>query len=55
MKEAVYLVISKQANHGRWMLERTFNGRFQINIEQKGKPSKWITVNALKVLKTFYI
>ncbi|GAJ15930.1 unnamed protein product, partial [marine sediment metagenome] len=24
------------------------------NIEQKGKPSKWITLNALRVLKNFY-
>ena len=54
MQEAVDLVISKQDDYGRWSLERTFNGRFQINIEQKGKPSKWITLNALKVLKRFY-
>ncbi|UCC57814.1 MAG: nitrogen fixation protein NifH [Candidatus Bathyarchaeum sp.] len=54
MQEAVDLVISKQDDHGRWSLERTFNGRFQTNIEQKGKPSKWITLNALKVLKNFY-
>ncbi len=54
MQEAVDLVISKQDDHGRWRLERTFNGRFQTNIEQKGKPSKWITLNALKVLKNFY-
>ena len=54
MQEAVDLVISKQDDNGRWSLERTFNGRFQTNIEQKGKPSKWITLNALKVLKRFY-
>jgi hypothetical protein len=54
MQEAVDLVISKQDNDGRWSLERTFNGRFQTNIEQKGKLSKWITLNALKVLKRFY-
>jgi hypothetical protein len=54
MQEAVDLVISKQDNYGRWSLERTFNGRFQTNIEQKGKPSKWITLNALNVLKRFY-
>jgi len=54
MQEAVDLVISKQDDHGRWNLESTFNGRFQVNIEQKGKPSKWITLNALKVLKRFY-
>jgi hypothetical protein len=54
MQEAVDLVISKQDAQGRWSLERTFNGRFQTNIEQKGKPSKWITLKALKVLKRFY-
>jgi hypothetical protein len=51
MKEAVDLVISKQDTKGRWILENTYNGRFQVNIERKGKSSKWITMNALKILK----
>ena len=55
MQEAVDLVVSKQDNLGRWKLERSFNGRFQVNIEQEGKPSKWITLNALTVLKRFHI
>jgi hypothetical protein len=54
MQEAVDLVISKQDDQGRWKLESTFNERFQVNIELKGEPSKWITLNALKVLKRFY-
>ncbi len=54
MQEAINLLISKQDNQGRWKLDSTFNGRFQINIEQKGKPSKWITLNAIKALKNFY-
>ncbi|MCJ7656767.1 MAG: hypothetical protein MUO55_03175 [Candidatus Atribacteria bacterium] len=54
MQEAIDRLILKQDNQGRWKLESTFNGRFQTNIEQKGKPSKWITLNALKVLKNFY-
>ena len=54
MQDAIDLVVSKQDNYGQWSLENTFNGRFQANIEQKGKPSKWITLNALKVLKRFY-
>jgi hypothetical protein len=54
MQEAIDVVISKQDNNGRWMLENTFNGRFQMNIEQKGKPSKWITFHALRILKRFY-
>jgi len=54
MQEAIDKLISKQDDQGKWKLASTFNGRFQINIEQKGKPSKWITLNALRVLKNFY-
>jgi hypothetical protein len=55
MQEAVDIVVSKQNERGKWILENTYNGRFQTNIEQKGKPSKWITLNALRVLKYFVI
>ncbi|MCK4931145.1 MAG: hypothetical protein KAT01_03190 [Candidatus Aminicenantes bacterium] len=41
----------KQNEKGRWILENTYNGRFQVNIERKGKPSKWITMNALRTIK----
>ena len=54
MQEAIDKLISKQDDQGKWKLRSTFNGRFQTNIEQKGKPSKWITLNALRVLKNFY-
>jgi hypothetical protein len=54
MQEALDLVVSKQDKCGRWTLENTFNGRFQTNIEQKEQPSKWITLNALTVLKRYY-
>lgn len=54
MQEAIDLVVSKQDEKGRWILESTFNGRFQTNIEQKSKPSKWITLKALKTLKRYY-
>ena len=54
MQDAVDLVISKQNDEGRWMLEKTFNGRMQVSIERKGKPSKWITLHALRMLKRYY-
>lgn len=54
MQEAVDLVISKQDEHGRWKLESTFNGRVRVNVEQHNKPSKWVTLNALRTLKKFY-
>ncbi len=54
MQEAADLILSKQDAQGRWILENTFNGKFQINIERKGEPSKWITLNALTALKNYY-
>jgi hypothetical protein len=54
MQEAVDLVVSKQDEQGRWKLENTFNGKFQVDIEQKGEPSKWITLRALRVIKRYY-
>jgi hypothetical protein len=51
MQEAIDLLISKQGDMGRWTMENTFNGRFQVNIESRDRPSKWVTLNALRVLK----
>jgi hypothetical protein len=55
MEDGMAAIMKRQDDNGRWNLLSTFNGRFQTNIEQKGKPSKWITLNALKVIKRFYI
>lgn len=54
MQEAVDLLASKQDEQGKWKLENTFNGRLQVDIEEIGKPSKWVTLNALRVLKRYY-
>jgi hypothetical protein len=54
MQEAVELVVSKQDEHGRWMQESARNGRYIIGIERNGKPGKWVTLRALKVLKSYY-
>jgi hypothetical protein len=51
MQEAIDHLISQQDDQGRWKLKNTFNGRYQVDIEEKGQPSKWITLNALRVLK----
>lgn len=54
MREAIDILISKQDDQGAWTLENTFNGRYPANIEEKGKPSKWVTVHALGALKRFF-
>jgi hypothetical protein len=53
MQEAVELILSKQDACGRWNLENTYNGRFQVDIEKKGEPSKWVTLIALRALKRY--
>lgn len=54
MQDALELILSKQNERGQWNLEMTYNGRFQVDIEQKGRPSKWVTLNALRVLKRYF-
>ena len=48
---AVEFMLSKQEEQGRWKLEHTLNGKMWADIEQRGKPSKWVTLRALRVLK----
>jgi hypothetical protein len=50
--EALSILLEKQQDDGSWILESSPIGRMQTNLEQKGKPSKWITFKALKVIKT---
>jgi len=54
MRDALELILSKQNKRGQWNLEMTYNGRFQVDIEQKGKPSKWVTLHALRVLRRYF-
>ena len=51
MQEAIDLVISKQDAQGRWKMEKSYNNRLIVSLEKDGKPSKWITLQALRILK----
>ncbi|OGD21588.1 MAG: nitrogen fixation protein NifH [Candidatus Aminicenantes bacterium RBG_16_63_16] len=51
MQDAADLIISKQDEQGRWLLENTYNGKFRANIERKDRPSKWVTLLALRALR----
>ena len=48
---AVDWLLSKQDAQGKWTLEHGLNGHMWVDIEQQGKPSKWITLRALRALK----
>ena len=49
--EALDLVRSRQGADGRWKLDNTQNGRFVVDIETKGQPSRWVTLRALTVVR----
>jgi hypothetical protein len=51
--DALSLLQQNRLPSGVWILESTPSGRMQTNIEPIGKPSKWLTLIALRVLKRF--
>ncbi|NWG11483.1 hypothetical protein HXY33_07060 [Candidatus Bathyarchaeota archaeon] len=51
LNDAVEVLLQKRQDNWSWVLETAPIGRMHTNIEPKGKPSKWITMIALRVLK----
>ncbi len=49
--EAIDLVASKRDDAGRWPLEVRYPGAMPVEIDEgEGRPSRWITLRALRVL-----
>ena len=54
MQEAVDVVRSKQQPDGTWLLENTHPGAVHFELEDgDGKPSRWNTLRALRVLRWY--
>ncbi len=51
LSAAMDLVLDKQDELGRWKMEHSYNGKTLVDIEEKGQPSKWVTLRALRVLQ----
>lgn len=51
VSEAIDLVMSKRDQNGRWALDVRYPGRMPVEIDEGvGKPNRWITLRALRVL-----
>lgn len=51
MSEAIDLLLSKRQPDGTWLLENTHPGRIHFTLEEgDGRPSRWNTLRALRVL-----
>jgi hypothetical protein len=55
LKNAIELIRSKRDVDGRWPLKHSLNRKTWPDIEAKGKPSKWVTLRALRVLRAWEI
>jgi hypothetical protein len=53
MAEAIDLVKSKQDGDGLWLLETRYPGVMPIEIDDDGRPSRWNTLRALRVLNWY--
>jgi hypothetical protein len=54
MAEAIELVASKRDGEGRWLLETRYPGVMPIETDDgEGRPSRWNTLRALRVLRWF--
>jgi hypothetical protein len=47
------VILDKRGTDGLWRLEKSLNGQMWMDVEVKGKPSKWITLFSLIVLDHF--
>jgi hypothetical protein len=45
------LILSKRGKDGRWKMEYSYEGKTWVDAEEKGKPSKWVTLRAMRALK----
>ena len=52
-EEALGVLRSAADADMRWTLRTTFNGKMLAAVEEKGKPSRWLTWRALSVLRHF--
>jgi hypothetical protein len=51
LNDAVKVLLQKRQKNGTWTLQSSPIGRMQTDLEPKDKPSKWITMIALRTLK----
>jgi len=51
--EAFAIVRDAADEQMRWKLRTTFNGKMLADVENRGKPSRWLTLRALMVMQHF--
>jgi hypothetical protein len=55
MDDAIEVLLKKRRQDGTWPLQGRHPGATHFEMEQVGRPSRWNTLRALRVLKHFHI
>ncbi|MCP3683711.1 MAG: hypothetical protein GY861_13590 [bacterium] len=53
LQKPLQVIKEKMTSDGKWKLDNTLNGKMWADVEEKNKPSKWITYFALYVLNRY--
>lgn len=53
MDEAIEIIKNKQNKDGLWILAAKYPGQTHFEMEKSGKPSRWNTLRAMRVLKYY--
>ncbi|MBN1875611.1 MAG: hypothetical protein JXA33_15405 [Anaerolineae bacterium] len=53
LEKPLQVIHDQRTADGVWLLDKTYNGKMWVDVEVKGKPSKWLTLFALIVLDHF--
>jgi hypothetical protein len=51
MGDAIAILKKKQRKDGRWPLQNRHTGRTYFEMEKPGRPSRWNTLRALRILR----
>jgi hypothetical protein len=50
LAEAIAIVQNTRGEDGRWRLQNSYPGKTYFELEQRGAPSRWNTLRALRIL-----
>ena len=53
LNSALDLILEKQDDQGRWLLEYDYAGKTWVDFGLKKEPNKWVTLRVLKSLKNY--
>jgi hypothetical protein len=51
LDRAVAWLLAQQDGHGRWTNRYAYAGKMIVDIDEPGRPSRWVTLRACRVLK----